>query len=157
VLVTHAFEDATALAHRIGVLDYGAVVQLAPAAELIDRPANVMVAALTGANVLHGDAVPGPSGSTVRLHGGGELASSTVAAGPVEVAVYPWELELAAPDISTLTDTVISVRPDRGGLLIRLARVTVHTQPSANGIPVVTEGSTVGLRAAPANVRLLPG
>lgn len=155
LLVTHAFEDAAVLAGRIGVMDQGQLVQLATAAELLRSPANVMVAELTGANVLEGTAARGPYGSTVTLRGGGVLQSSTPAEGGVHVAIQPWELELADPGSSTLTDTVVSVRPDRGGLLIRLTRFTIEAPRAENGRPLVEEGQAVGLRAAPANVRVL--
>jgi molybdate transport system ATP-binding protein len=156
LLVAHAFDDATALAQRIGVLDNGRLVQVATPDQLLHNPATVMVAALTGANVLHGTATPARSGSSVRLSGGGELASSTPAEGPVQIAVHPWELELADPASSTLTDTVVSVRYDGGGFLIRLTRFTIQTRAHQNGQPAMTEGSTVGLRADPSNVRVLP-
>lgn len=155
LLVTHAFEDASALARRVGVIENGRLVQLATAAELLRSPANAMVAALTGANVLQGTATPSPSGSTVRLSGGGELASSTPAHGPVQVAVHPWELELTDPQSSTLTDRVVNVRHDRGGLVIRLTRFAIQIPPLRNGHLVIAEGSTVGLRAAPSDVRVL--
>jgi len=155
LLVTHAFEDATALAQRVGVLDKGRLVQLAPPAELLAAPASVIVAALTGANILEGTAANTPSGSTVRLQGGGELISATPAQGPVRVAVQPWQLELADPDACSLTDTVLNVRRDRGALTIRLTRFTIQTLPSDNGHALVTEGSIVGLRAAPHDVHVL--
>jgi ABC-type sulfate/molybdate transport systems ATPase subunit len=155
LLVTHAFEDAIALAHRIGVLDNGRLLQLAAPTELLRSPTNVTVAALTGANVLKGTATPTPSGSTVRLSGGGELTSSTSADGPVQIAVHPWELELADPKSSTLTDRILSVRHDRGALLIRLTRFTIHAQPDKHGQPALAEGSTVGLRAVPSDIRIL--
>ena len=56
LLVTHAFDEATVLADRVGVLDHGELLQLAAPAELVRRPASVLVAALTGANVLEGTA-----------------------------------------------------------------------------------------------------
>jgi molybdate transport system ATP-binding protein len=155
LLVTHAFEDATALAERVGVIDTGRLVQLATAKELLRRPASAMVAALTGANVLGGNATPAGSGSTVRLDGGGELASSTPAQGPVQIAVHPWELELAGPTSATLTDRVLSVRHERGGLMIRLTRFTIQTGAPINGRPSIEEGSLVGVRAKPADVRVL--
>ena len=156
LLVTHAFDDATALAKRIAVIDNGHLVQLATPTKLLRSPASAMVAALTGANVIQGIAALDQSGSTVQLHGGGELASSTPAQGPVQIAVHPWELELADPDSSTLTDSVISVRQDRGGLVIRLTRFTIQAQAHNNSHPAITEGSTVGLRARPIDVRVLP-
>jgi len=155
LLVTHAFDDAAALARRVGVIDNGRLLQLATPAQMMRSPADATVAALTGANVLHGTATPAPSGSTVQLSGGGELAASTPARGPVQIAVYPWELELADPQSSSLTDRVLSVRHERGGLLIRLTRFTIQTPHLANGNPAVAEGSMVGLRAAPSDVRVL--
>ena len=154
LLVTHAFDDATVLADRVGVIDAGRLVQVATPVELLRNPANAIVAALTGANVIEGNATPSASGSIVHLGGSGELASSTPAEGPVTVAVHPWELELTDAGSSTLTDTIISIRHDRGGLLIRLTRFTVQTT-GPNGYPTLAEGSTVGLRAAPVDVRIL--
>jgi len=156
LLVTHAFEDATALAQRIGVMDRGCLVQLAAATELLGAPATVMVAALTGANIVDGIATATDSGSTVRLSGGGELKSATSARGPVHLAVHPWELELADPGASSLTDTVISVSDDRGGLSVRLTRFIVTAPRIANGRAAITEGTLVGLRVAPRDVRVLP-
>jgi ABC-type sulfate/molybdate transport systems ATPase subunit len=155
LLVTHAFDDADALADRVGVIDNGRLVQLDTATELLRRPTNAMVAALTGANIIEGTATPARFGSIVRLSGGGQLSSSTPADGPVQIAVHPWELELVDPESSTLTDNVVSVRHDRGGHIIRLARFTLQTQPQENGQPAITEGTTVGLRVAPGNVRVL--
>ncbi len=154
LLVTHSFADATALAHRIGVLDSGRLVQLASPAELLDTPANVLVAALTGANVVAGTATVTGSGSTVRLDGGGELASATAARGAVQIAVHPWQLQLTDSGAS-LTDTVLSVHPDRGGVVIRLSRFTVHAPAGDNGRGRVEEGTVVGLRAAPRDVHVL--
>jgi molybdate transport system ATP-binding protein len=155
LLVTHSFDDATALADLVGVIDGGRLVQLASPAELLRKPATAMVAALTGANVLQGTAIPGPSGSTVQLAGGGELASSTPASGPVQIVLQPWEIELADPQSSTLTDDVISVRHARGGLHVRLTRFTIRTDPESNGGHAISEGQAVGLRVAPHNVRVL--
>jgi ABC-type sulfate/molybdate transport systems ATPase subunit len=153
LLVTHAFEDAAVLAERIGVLDRGHVVQLGSASELLTEPSSVLVAALTGANIVSGTATPARFGSIVQLTGGGELRSSTTAEGGVQVAVHPWALELTDSQTSPLTDTVRSVHTDRGALVIRLSRFTVHV-PSNDHAPVIA-GSTVGLRAAPHDVRLL--
>ena len=154
LLVTHAFEDAALLADRVGVIDDGRLVQLATPTELLRKPANAMVAALTGANVIEGNATPSPCGSIVCLGGSGELASSMPAEGPVTVVVHPWELEVTDVGSSTLTDTVIGIRRDRGGLLIRLTRFTVQTSGQGASLGIA-EGATVGLRAAPADVRVL--
>lgn len=156
LLVTHAFEDALGIAARVGVIDAGRLVQLATPSELLAAPASVMVSALTGANILEGTATPSLSGSIVRLHGGGELTSATPAQGPVHVAVHPWQLQLADPNACRLTDTVVSVRHDRGAITVRLSRLTMQTPATDNGRSPVTEGSTVGLRVAPHHVHVLP-
>lgn len=156
LLVTHAFDDATAVADRIAVIDGGRIVQLGSAGELWRRPVTAMVAALTGANVLDAVAAPSATGSIVRLAGGGELRSTTRADGPVQIAVHPWALELSDPHSSPVTDTVLSIRPDRGALEVRLTRFIVHTVPASNGRTQLAEGSIVGLRALPADVRVLP-
>ncbi len=156
LLVTHAFDDAIALAQRIGVIDNGILVQLDQPDRLLRAPANAMVARLTGANVVDGNATPARTGSVVRLGGGGQLASSTRANGPVQIAVHPWELELADPETSTLTDTILSVRQDRGALMVRLTRFTVQTPPRTDTGSLIAQGATVGLRAAPSDVRVLP-
>jgi len=153
LLVTHAFDDAGVLANRVAVLDRGRIVQLGSPEDLVATPASPTVATLTGANVLEGNAKPRSFGSVVLLNGGGELVSSTPAEGEVRIAVHPWALEIADPRASTLTDTVVSVRPDRGSVMIRLTRFTV--QVDSNGHAPVATGSVVGLRAAPDDVRVL--
>jgi ABC-type sulfate/molybdate transport systems ATPase subunit len=157
LLVTHAFTDASALADRVGVLDRGRLVQLASASELVHDPATVMVAALTGANVVDAEASRAGAGSRVRLAGGGELGSSSPAEGAVKIAIHPWALELADPGASRLTDRVVSVHHDGGGLVVRLTRFTVQVPAGVlNGRATVQPGSLVGLRAAPEDVRVLP-
>jgi ABC-type sulfate/molybdate transport systems ATPase subunit len=154
LLVTHAFSDATALADRVGVIDRGRLVQLAPAATLLQSPANPSVAALTGANVLGGTAIRTGAGTIVSLDGGGELCVSVPAQGDVQIAVHPWALELTEPDAGALTDRVLSVRHDRGGLLIRLTRFTVQLPSPASHRSPIAEGELVGLRAAAQDVHV---
>jgi molybdate transport system ATP-binding protein len=156
VLVTHAFEDAAVLAQRIGVLDLGELVQLGGPDDLIDRPATAMVAQLTGANVLTGEATPTPSGSLIALEGGGELVSSMPASGPVQVAIQPWELELTDPDNGMLADLVRSVHRDHGSVAIRCTRVTIRVPFDAACPPLPAAGAPIGLRVAPSFVRVLP-
>ncbi len=155
LLVTHAFDDASLLADRIGVLDRGRLVQLAPAGELVRDPATVLVAALTGANVVAGTATRARGGASVRLEGGGILDSATPAEGTVQAVVHPWALELTRAGLSQLTDTVVSVHRDRGGLVVRLTRFTARVPGAANGRVELAPGARVGLRADPRDVRLL--
>jgi molybdate transport system ATP-binding protein len=155
LMVTHAFEDAVALAPRIAVLNRGRIEQLARPAELIERPATAVVAALTGANILAATATPSAHGATVSLSGGGELSASTRADGAVLVAIHPWELELVDPRTSSLIDHVVNVHPHQGGLLIKLSRFVVHTRPGNETPSGISEGSVAGLHAHPDHVRLL--
>jgi molybdate transport system ATP-binding protein len=155
LLVTHAFADATALAQRVGVIDDGRLIQLATPQELLRSPASALVAALTGANVCDATAVPSSAGCVIHLVGGGELTSSTRAAGAVQIAVQPWEFELDDPLASSLTDVVVSVRRDRGGLLVRLSRFTLEAALDDRYRFDLLEGQRVGLRVAPGDVRVL--
>jgi molybdate transport system ATP-binding protein len=96
LLVTHDFEDAAALADRVGVLVDGRLRQLGTPADLLGAPADPYVARLAGANVLSGEASVGPDGLTaVALAGGGTVYSTDEAEGRVEVVVYPWDVTLA--------------------------------------------------------------
>jgi ABC-type sulfate/molybdate transport systems ATPase subunit len=96
LLVTHDFQEAALLGDRVGVMDRGRIVQLGTAGELAAQPASPFVADFTGAVVLTGVAAPAADGLTrVALDGGGEVSSPEVAAGPVAVTVYPWEIALA--------------------------------------------------------------
>ncbi len=96
LLVTHDFEDAAALADRVGVIVDGRVLQLGRAAELLAAPADGFVASFTGANLLHGTARPGAGGLTeVVLDAGGSAFTTDAGEGRVGLAVYPWEISLA--------------------------------------------------------------
>ena len=96
LLVTHDYEDAAALAGRIGVLVEGRLLQVGTPAELIAAPADPFVASFTGGNLLRGDATPGAGGLThLRLEDGTELVSADEVYGAVGVIVYPWDVSLS--------------------------------------------------------------
>jgi ABC-type sulfate/molybdate transport systems ATPase subunit len=96
LIVTHDFEDAAALADRVGVLVEGQLLQLGTAAELVAAPADAFVAGFAGANLLRGVAAAGPDGLTaVALDAGFTAFSTDSALGSVAVAVYPWEVSVA--------------------------------------------------------------
>ena len=98
VLVTHDFAQAALLADEVAVIDRGRIVQRGPAGELSARPASAFVADFAGAAVLFGTARAGAAGTTVvELDGGGTVASTDPAEGPVAAAVYPWEITLEPP------------------------------------------------------------
>jgi ABC-type sulfate/molybdate transport systems ATPase subunit len=96
LLVTHDYEDAAALAGRIGVLVEGRLLQVGTPAELIAAPADPFVASFTGGNLLRGEATPGAGGLThVRLEDGTVLVSADEVYGAVGVIVYPWDVSLS--------------------------------------------------------------
>ena len=96
VLVTHDFEDAAALADRVGVMVQGRILQLGGAAELLAAPTDAFVAGFTGANLLPGTARAGADGLTeVVLDAGGAASTTDAGRGRVALAVYPWEVSLA--------------------------------------------------------------
>ncbi len=98
LLVTHDFEDATALAERVGVIVDGRLRQLAAPAELVAAPADTYVASFAGGNLLRGNARKGQAGVTeVELEGAGIILSADELEGPVSVLVYPWDVSLARP------------------------------------------------------------
>ena len=83
VLVTHDFEDASALADRIGVIVQGRIVQEGTGRELVARPLDAFVASLTGATLLHGTARLSANGLTeVVLDDGGAAWSTDQRRGP---------------------------------------------------------------------------
>jgi molybdate transport system ATP-binding protein len=108
ILVTHDFEDAAALADRVGVLSDGRVLQLGTPDELVAAPADAFVAGFTGGNLLHGFARPARDGLTeVVLDGGAVVFSTDSGEGRVGVVVYPWEVSIA-PAESVPTDSALN-------------------------------------------------
>jgi len=98
LLVTHDFQEAALLGDRVGVIDAGGVVQEGSPAELAASPRTAFVADFTGAVVLTGMAHAGPDGLTlVALDGGGSVASTDRAEGPVAASVFPWEIAVELP------------------------------------------------------------
>ena len=162
LLVTHDFEDAAALADRVGVLADGRLRQLAPPAELVARPADPFVADLTGANLLRGDARPARDGLTVIALGDGHVVHSIAhARGPVAAVVYPWDIALArvAPDDSalnhiranvvSLVDVGNRVRVRVGPLTAEVTRASVERLALRVGEPVIASFKATATRLVP--------
>ncbi|MET0603652.1 MAG: ABC transporter ATP-binding protein [Baekduia sp.] len=108
LLVTHDFSDASALADRVAVIVDGTLRQLATPAELLSAPADRFVVALTGGSTVRGALHDG----RVELDAGGEL----------EVAVYPWDVEVrpGAGPAGALTGTVAATTIEAGRLRVRV-------------------------------------
>jgi molybdate transport system ATP-binding protein len=128
LLVTHDFEDAAALADRVGVIVDGRILQLGTSAELLAAPADAFVASFTGANLLHGTARPGLDGLTEVVLDDASLAYSTdEGGGRVGLAVYPWEIALARSE--PVDSAVNHVRGEVRSLVSLGNRVRVRVGP----------------------------
>ena len=128
LIVTHDFEDAAALAGRVGVIVEGRILQLGAAAELLAAPADGFVASFTGANLLPGTARAGANGLTeVLLDAGGSAFSTDQAVGRVGLAVYPWEVSLARAEPGD--SAVNHVRGEVRSLVALGNRVRVRVGP----------------------------
>ncbi|HLK46352.1 MAG TPA: ABC transporter ATP-binding protein, partial [Acidimicrobiales bacterium] len=127
LLVSHDFDDAAALTDRVGVIIEGRLRQTGTPAELVARPADPFVASFTGANLLHGEATRAGALTRVTLADGTRIATVEDGAGPVVVAVYPWDVTISAvrPD-----DSAMNVVAGPIGSLVELGnRVRVAIGP----------------------------
>jgi molybdate transport system ATP-binding protein len=142
VLVTHDFEDAAALADRVGVLVGGRLLQVGTASELVAAPADPFVARFTGATLLHGVAEPSENGLTrVLLDAGGIAWTTDAGAGRVALAVHPWEVAVSrTPPVDS---TLNHVSAPIDSLVTVGNRVRVRIGPLAGEI---TSGSAERLR-----------
>jgi molybdate transport system ATP-binding protein len=132
VVVTHDFEDAATLAHRVGVISDGRILQLAAPTDLVALPRDAFVASFTGATVLPGQVVETRDGLTrVALDGGLSLWSADDGAGAVNVAVYPWDVSVGAhvPDDSRLNHVsaaIVSVAPMGNRTRVRVGPIVAE-------------------------------
>ena len=162
LLVTHDFEDAAALADRIGVVSSGKVLQMGTAAELVLEPADPFVASLTGSVLLPGRAQPCPDGLTeVELDDGTLVYSAERRVGRVGVVVHPWEITLArsAPADSARNHVqapITAVVPDGDRVRVRVGPLTAEITAAAAreldlapGVPVVASFKATGARLVP--------
>jgi molybdate transport system ATP-binding protein len=132
LLVTHDFEDAAALADRVGVLVEGKLRQLASPQKLVASPADAFVASFTGANVLRGQARGADNGETlVRLESGEDVFSTDHRDGQVGVVVYPWQIALGpavqgGPRPNVIRGTVRSVSLAGNRARVQVGPLTVE-------------------------------
>jgi molybdate transport system ATP-binding protein len=117
LLVTHDFEDAAALAGRVGVLVEGELRQTGSPTDLVAQPADPFVASFTGANLLHGRPDGTAAGTTgVRLDDGTLITTSDDGEGAMTLAVYPWDI------------TVSTARPDDSAMNVIVGPITAITE-----------------------------
>ncbi len=160
LLITHDFRDAAALADRVGAIVDGSLRQLGTVAELIDRPADPFVAAITGGNLLLGVARPLPGGgSEIALDAGGSVRADERAAGRVGVAVHPSDvdvrLDAPPPHLNALHGHVADVAPDGGRVRLHVGEVRCECGAEHARRLGLERGSAVQLAFPAAAVRLV--
>jgi multiple sugar transport system ATP-binding protein len=153
VFVTHDQAEAMSLANRIAVLNAGELQQIGTPDEVYDRPANIFVAEFIGSppmNLLEatrdGDSVV--AAGTWRIPA---PASSSAPNGTVTVGLRPEGISI---EPNGQTAEVIAVEPFGSEVIVDVRvgdqalkiRAAPHVRPEP--------GSTIGLRADPAAVRL---
>jgi molybdate transport system ATP-binding protein len=162
LLVTHDFEDASALADRVGVIAGGKLLQLGRPDELVAAPTDAFVAGFTGANLLQGFARPTGEGLTeVVLDGGAVVFSTDRAEGRVGVVVYPWEVSIAhaaaadsalnhvSAPISSLVTLGNRVRVRVGPLVGEVTAASAERLALERGKIVVASFKATGARLVP--------
>jgi molybdate transport system ATP-binding protein len=162
ILVTHDFEDAAALADRVGVIADGRILQLGTPDELVAAPGDAFVASFTGGNLLHGFARPTREGLTeVVLDGGAVVFSTDRAEGRVGVVVYPWEVSIAhaaavdsalnhvSAPISSLTTIGNRVRVRVGPLVGEVTSTSAERLGLQRGQVVIASFKATGARLVP--------
>ena len=133
VMVTHDFQDATALADRVGVIVAGRVRQMGTPEGLLAEPEDAFVASFVGTNLLPGVARAGGDGySEVTLDQGGVIRALAGPDGRVGAIVHPWRVAVT-PGGRARAAAQRAARADRLG--------------GPGGRPRPPEGGTAGGRA----------
>jgi molybdate transport system ATP-binding protein len=162
LLVTHDFDDAAALADRVGVVVQGQVLQQGDPSDLVARPTDPFVASFTGASVLSGTASRGAGGLTeVVLDVGGTAWTTDEGAGRVAVAVHPWEVALAreAPDdtaVNHVRAPVASIVALGNRARVRVGPLTAEVTTASLDRLGIREGDVVVASFKATATRLLP-
>jgi ABC-type sulfate/molybdate transport systems ATPase subunit len=163
LVVTHDFRDATALADRVGVIVDGRLRQVATVPELVRHPRDAFVARFTGGNVLSGDAIPlRAGGAEVRLDSGATVRSADTGEGRVGVAVYPWELRVAAEapsgnGVNAIGGTVAGLDPEGDRVRVRVGELVAECAAGEIARLGLARGDRVYLLFAPESARLVHG
>jgi ABC-type sulfate/molybdate transport systems ATPase subunit len=162
LLVTHDFEDAAALADRVGVIVDGHILQLGTAEDLVAAPEDPFVASFTGGNLVAGTAREAAGGLTeVLLDDGRTLYSTDQAAGRVGVIVYPWEIVLARKPVDDsslnhLTGEVSSIVPLGNRVRVRIGPFVAEITAASADRLAIERGSPVVASFKASATRLVP-
>jgi len=128
--VTHDFEEAIVLGHRVAVLNDGCIAQIGTPEEFLRRPSSEFVArfALTR-NILSGRVVGAEDGCTLIDIGGTKVRTTTEATGEVRLSLRPEDILISKEPLQSSARNcflaVISDIIDRGSVIY----VTVNLPP----------------------------
>ncbi|HXZ95033.1 MAG TPA: ABC transporter ATP-binding protein [Dehalococcoidia bacterium] len=120
--VTHDFEEAIALGHRVAVLNDGCIAQVGTPEEFLRRPSSEFVArfALTR-NILSGRVMGVEDGCAVIDIGGTKLRATTEAKGEVRLALRPEDILISKEPIQSTARNcflgIISDIVDKGSVM----------------------------------------
>jgi multiple sugar transport system ATP-binding protein len=153
IYVTHDQVEAMTLAHRIAVMDGGAVRQLGTPAEIYGDPADLFVASFIGSpamNLIDGAVSEG----VFRAEGVSARLPAPITRPDVVLGVRAEDLVITAPGEGQFAHTVYSVEPLGDATLVSLRPsgrlVTARAPKDYRG----ASGANVGFRADPAHLYL---
>jgi putrescine transport system ATP-binding protein len=124
IVVTHDQEEALTMAHRIGVMRDGRLVQVGTPADVYERPNTRFVAEFLGAaNVL--PAMARVNGTRLELPGLGTAVHSATAAtaGPLLLAIRPERVRIGVTDEANALQGVVADRAYAGEALTHTVRL----------------------------------
>jgi putative spermidine/putrescine transport system ATP-binding protein len=156
LFVTHDQEEALALGDRVGVMSAGRLEQIAPPAELYDRPATAFVAEFVGlTNRLKGHAGDG----VVEILGARiPLLEGSAGPGPVAALVRPEAVKLIPEDGATSRVLAVSFLGSLGRVQVQLSDGDlVVAQVPATDVTGLAPGTTVRVTVVPAPVFAVAG
>jgi len=128
--VTHDFEEAVALGHRVAVLNQGRIAQVGTPEEVLRQPASEFVARFAlSRNVFAGEAQDGELGRSTIAVGETKLIATTDLRGKVHLSLRPEDILLSKEPLrSTARNSlpgVVTNIADRGAVIY----VTVTVPP----------------------------
>ena len=128
--VTHDFEEAVALGHRVAVLNQGRIAQVGTPEEVLRQPASEFVARFAlSRNVFAGEAEDGEPGRSTIAVGETKLIATTDLRGKVHLSLRPEDILLSKEPLrSTARNSLLGVVTgiaDRGAVIY----VTVTVPP----------------------------
>ncbi|CAN5496220.1 ABC transporter ATP-binding protein [soil metagenome] len=162
IIVTHDQEEAMTVADRIGVMDNGRLVQVAPPRELYEAPNSRWIAGFVGdINLIEGRvAARQPGHFTIATESAGTVVASQVPAsgkGNVCIAIRPEKIRLSqpAPDAAAVSANCLTGHLASAGFLGGVSIYTVQLDQGAvlrvalaNATRAAADGFSVGQRVS---------